>query len=236
MYLLLIRHGESLNNRVEAETGVGSNRVPDPELTELGIQQAARLADHFAAGALPRPDVLLSSLMYRAVATSAPIAEALDLPVEGHTLLHEVNGVYEGTFTGHSTRGVPRPGTAASVLQRANPRLVLPPQADETGWYRRPFETPGVAAERARVVLAELSGRFGTTEQVIAIVSHAWFIQYLLRAAIGWAVGPDGELGTWLEFSNTGHTLLRSVHNPDFSQVVEWTNRLDHLPADLVSR
>lgn len=234
--LLLIRHAESVNNRTEALTGAGANRVPDPELTELGTEQARLLADHFAAGELPRPDIMFTSLMRRAVATAAPVAEALDIPLQGHGDLFEVNGIYEGVYTGFSTRGIPGPGSPASLLRGLSPRLVLPSYADETGWYRRPFETPAMAWERARTVIDDLVSEFGDGDKLVAVVTHAWFIQFLLRRLMAWPPASDGALGTWLEINNTGHTLLRPSRDEEHSLVLQWLNRLDHLRHAEVSR
>ncbi len=231
MHLLLIRHGQSSNNRAEAASGHGRDRVPDPHLTELGRRQAQRLADHVAAGALPRPDHLFTSLMHRAVETAAPLAHALDLPLQGHTLLHEVNGVYTGEYTGLSTRGTPVPGSPATVLHGITDRLQWPPDADEDGWYRRPFELPGDAWGRARVVAAEFRERFGDSDAVVGMVTHAWFSQYLLRALSDWPPADDGYLPVWLDLGNTGNVLVECDGAPGRARVL-WLNRLDHLRPD----
>lgn len=234
MSFLLIRHGQSDNNQLYSLAGDPAQRVPDPGLTDLGRLQAGRLAAHFTSGALPTPTALLTSPMRRAVATAAPIAEALELPLLAHTGLHEVNGVYEGVYQGHLTRGVPHPGSPAAVLRGLSPRLELPPEVDEGGWYRRPFETPAAAWQRAVEVHDELVHRFAPGE-LVAVVTHAWFIQYLVRAFLGWSPGPDAELSAWLEINNTGHVLI-DLAAPDAPVALGWVNRTDHLAAGELTR
>ncbi len=229
MRLLLIRHGESENNRIHAETGSWSGRSPDPGLTELGHTQAAKLADFYVERQLPRPDVLLTSLMRRAVATAAPLARALDLPLHGHPLLHEVGGVYEADSEGPQVVGIPRPGSPASALLALSPHLVLPGDADETGWHRRPFEPPGHAWDRACEVAAELRASYGGTDQLVGVVSHAWFSQYLIHALLGWAPETDGRLSAWLVIHNSGHTLLELEPGTGWPPALVWLNRHDHL-------
>ena len=235
MRLLLIRHGESANNRIHAETGSWSGRSPDPELTDLGHLQAGKLAGHWIDTQLPRPSALYTSLMRRAVATAAPLAAALDLPLQGHPLLHEVGGVYEADDEGPKVTGVPRPGSPASSLLALSPNLVLPTQADETGWHRRPFEPPAHAWDRACEVAAELRSAHGDTDHLIGLVSHAWFAQYLIHALLGWEPAPDGRLTAWLVIHNTGHTLIELEPGSGWPPALVWLNRLDHLGQDEIS-
>jgi 2,3-bisphosphoglycerate-dependent phosphoglycerate mutase len=235
MRLLLIRHGESANNRLQVDTGSGAGRVPDPDLTELGARQADRLAAAFASGRLPRPRVLLASPMRRAVATAGAVGAALDLPVTVDTDLFEVNGVYLGEYRGHQTVGTPHPGSPASALRLLSPRLELPADVDESGWYRRPFETPVDAWARAVAVVADLRRRADGTDDLVAVVCHEWIIQYLLRALCDWPPEPDGSLPIWFEVNNTGHVLVGPGAAPDNRMIVRWVNRLDHLAADEIT-
>lgn len=52
MYVYLIRHGQSANNLLYAQTGSDTGRDFDPPLTELGQRQAAALAQFIASGPL----------------------------------------------------------------------------------------------------------------------------------------------------------------------------------------
>lgn len=71
MQLLLVRHGLPLRS----ELGHGS----DPDLSEVGVEQARRLPDALARFPVTR---LLSSPQRRARQTAAPVADALGLAVE----------------------------------------------------------------------------------------------------------------------------------------------------------
>ncbi|MCA0251278.1 MAG: histidine phosphatase family protein [Actinobacteria bacterium] len=235
MRLLLIRHGESVNNRIQADTGSWAGRSPDPELTALGQIQANRLATFYVDRQLPRPDVLLTSLMQRAVATAAPLARALDLPLQGHPLLHEVGGIYEADDEGPHVQGRPLPGSPASALLALSPDLVLPQEADETGWHHRPFEAPHHAWERACEVTAALRTAYGDTDRLVGVVSHAWFSQYLIHAFLGWAPAPDGRLSAWLTIHNSGHTLIDLEPGVGWPPALIWLNRHDHLSADEIT-
>ena len=229
MHLLIIRHGQSSNNLLYATTGSAHGRSPDPELTELGHQQAGQLADFFAAGRIIRPNVLISSLMMRAVQTAAPLAEALDVPIEGHLELNEVRGVFQGAPGAYEQH----PGSPASVLNGASARLVLPDGAGEHGWYDRGVETPAGAVLRADQVVQSLRQRFGETDTVVGIVCHEWISQYILRSAIGLLTPENSEI-PWFVLNNTGTTLIEFPigENAGLPPTVVWTNRTDHLAAD----
>lgn len=88
MELILVRHGQPAWSTPE---GLGRN---DPDLTELGHAQAARVAARLAdTEDLPgRGDVdrLYVSPAIRAQETAAPIAAALDLPVDTRDWLWEL--------------------------------------------------------------------------------------------------------------------------------------------------
>ena len=71
MRLILVRHGQSQNNQVYAETGGDLGRYPDPKLTDLGRIQAERVAAALASDTVPwRGTHLYASLMLRAIPTS----------------------------------------------------------------------------------------------------------------------------------------------------------------------
>lgn len=64
----------------------------DWELTELGFQQARRLAERLAPELAGQSVKLLSSDLKRAAQTAAPLAERLGLEVEYRPALRELNG------------------------------------------------------------------------------------------------------------------------------------------------
>jgi broad specificity phosphatase PhoE len=125
MDLILIRHAEP--QRIAPGTGVPA----DPGLTELGHEQAARLADWFRH---ERVDAVLSSPMRRAQETAAPIASAHGLDVE------IVAGLIE--YDANTDHYIPMEEMKAS----ADPRLKA---MIEGRWEE--FGADGVEAFRARV-------------------------------------------------------------------------------------
>jgi len=108
MQLYYIRHAQSFNNALYAINGSLSERSDDPELTEVGIQQAKILAGFLGRNTTDNQidpndtqnisgfhiTHIYTSLMVRAVATGVWIARQLDLPLYGWVDLHEWGGVY----------------------------------------------------------------------------------------------------------------------------------------------
>ena len=229
MRLLLIRHAQSENNQRWSETRDWTQREADPAITELGRAQAQALATKFANRELPRPDVLLTSLMKRAVQTVAPIAEALQMPVTGHLAVHEVGGVAAGTYP----RLVAVPGLGRTALSQLCSRLVLPDAVTEDGWYQLPVEEASTAYSRAKKVLQTLQTKY-TNHDLVALVTHGIFGQLVLRAALNYPPEADGSLPTYLNFANTGHALLELPNPDDLTSLinVHWLNRTDHLSTD----
>ena len=223
MQFLIIRHGQSANNHLFATTGSWEGRVPDPGLTELGHEQAARLAAHMLSGRAPRPTVMHTSLMRRAIQTASPIAAAFDLTLHGHAELFEYGGPYED----HIDDGRTHRGASASGLRSLSPHLALPDCADETGWYDGGREGDAECASRAARVADEMIGRYVDTDEVVALVCHQWFGQYLLRALSG--LGPDVRT-PWFFMDNTSTTAVTHGHIVWGDVVhVDWVNRTDHL-------
>ena len=229
MQLYIIRHGQSSNNLLWAQTKDWAGRSPDPLLTELGVQQAAQLAKHFASGVLPLPTVLLSSLMIRAIQTAAPLAEVLDLPIQGHLDLNEVRG----PFTGSKPDLISHPGSPASTLMAVTERLVLPPEATEDGWYARGYETSSSAVTRADGAIREIRDVYGETNETVAVFCHEWFAQYLLRSAMDISTAED-EVIPWFTFNNTCHAFVDFgvTRSQAMTPEIRWTNRSDHLRLD----
>ena len=81
--MFLLRHGQSYFNLHFSENGVDPG-IEDPELTPLGIEQAAAAAKHMAAVALTR---IIVSPFTRALQTAQPLVGAHAVPVE---IMHQV--------------------------------------------------------------------------------------------------------------------------------------------------
>jgi len=91
MTLTFVRHGQSTAN----EAGVLNTKVPGPNLTPLGSQQAQDVAAALAAGG---HDGIYASTMVRTQQTAAPLAATLGQPVVVLPGLQEIGaGVFEGS-------------------------------------------------------------------------------------------------------------------------------------------
>jgi broad specificity phosphatase PhoE len=84
----LVRHGE-----VDNPARLLYGRLPDYHLSELGIQMAERVAEHFRGRDVVH---LVSSPLERAQETAAPLAEALGLPVVIDDRVIEAANYFEG--------------------------------------------------------------------------------------------------------------------------------------------
>jgi broad specificity phosphatase PhoE len=76
--MFLLRHGQSLFNLLFTETRRDPG-IEDPELTELGHEQARAAADRLAGKVITR---VIISPYTRALQTAAPVLERFDVPVE----------------------------------------------------------------------------------------------------------------------------------------------------------
>ncbi|MFW8625395.1 histidine phosphatase family protein [Deinococcus sp. ME38] len=228
MHLVLIRHAQSLNNVLYAQTGGKEGRHPDPPLSDVGFEQARLLGE--AANRIPHLGSLThlySSLTTRAVQTAAPLATALALPVQGTDTLHEIGGLYLGQLTGPRT---PTAGQTRQALQRICPELRWPAPLDGRAAWDGGFEANDeqVYAARARTVLNDLRARHAVTDRV-GLVTHQNFAQFLLAALLG---SPLSRLPAKLVLHNTATCELEL--GPRGTRLL-CLNRHDHLPGHLVT-
>lgn len=240
MILFFIRHAQSVNNELAANNMSTKGRHSDPELTDRGARQAARLAEflrrgHPSGGYLESNSSpagfgithLYTSLMVRSVATGAVIARRLNVPLLAWEQLHERGGIFlEDQVTGEF---IGLPGRDRAYFEEHFPELVLPPDLPDAGWWNsRPFEGAEQWAARAWRFLAELRTRHGGTEDRVAVISHGGFYNDFLRTLLPLPVDPK----SWFELKNVAITRI------DFQEdivIVKYHNRIDYLPADMVS-
>jgi 2,3-bisphosphoglycerate-dependent phosphoglycerate mutase len=230
MRFVLIRHGQSTNNALWAETGDETGREVDTRLTALGEAQAAALAAYATSPGLPWALThLYASPMARAVQTAAPLADALDLPLTLSRDLFEVGGPYdllEGTG-----EQVAHPGSGSSVIAALSDRVHLPDWLTEDGWWRgeveREREVYVARADRLIGVLRDTHD----PDDVVGLVSHGWFGNVLLGRLLG-----IEDMNGAFELANTSISLLE-----DTEEGVPWDvtairiNWLPHLAVDQVS-
>ncbi len=242
MQLYYIRHGQSENNLLWVQTGHSEGRSEDPDLTPVGRRQAQKLAEFLRR---TDPTVVLNprerdtqnlagfgithlytSLMLRAVATGAIIAQSLGLPLVAWKDIHEWGGINKRDPQTDERIGLP--GKNRAYFETHYPNLILPDWLGEEGWWNRPVEAREERPLRARRVLDELLARHGGTEDRVALVSHGGFFNNLVRAIFDW---PDRR-GYWFNLNNASITRI------DFEGeeiVLNYSNRVDFLPSDLVT-
>ncbi len=240
MQLYFIRHAQSTNNALWAQTGGDTGRDHDPEITELGKQQARLLADELSRPLSPAVlngfdpqnragyglTHLYTSLMVRAVATGQVLAESLNLPLRAWPDLHECGGLYLDDSTTGEPVGWPGPNRA--YFEQHSPGLILPETLGDEGWWNRPFETKEERLPRAQRVVRDLLERHGGTDDRVAVISHGGFYNYVLMAVLNL---PLRE-GFWFGLNNAAITRIDFV---DGRADLMYLNRAEHLSDDLVT-
>lgn len=157
MKIFLIRHGESVWNRLNIVQGLG-----DPGLSDQGKFQAEQVAQALAKEKI---DIIYTSPLLRAKDTAYAIARTCDCPVE------ELGGLREiilGVWEGKSLEEVSR------LFKK-----------DYEIWLKRPSKTKIKNAEKIsvfkrRVIAAFKSALDDTGHENIAIVAHYGPISVLL--------------------------------------------------------
>lgn len=230
MRLYLIRHAESENNVLTQETL--HRRKVDPALTERGYRQRDLLARHIGAGkdgvgegyAITH---LYTSAMYRSLLTTAPLSEALGLAPRVWPDLHEKGGMYlerDGIVSGFS-------GMTRAEIECAFPGYQLPAAVGDDGWYDASLglEPEEHSRQRAIRVARDLRAR-ADSDDVIALVSHAGFLNILLAAIFE-------RLPSERRFMSYYHdnTAITRINFDRGWTTLHYMNRVDHLPTELRS-
>jgi 2,3-bisphosphoglycerate-dependent phosphoglycerate mutase len=238
MRLYLIRHGQSSNNALWAQTQSEKGRSLDPGLTDLGRAQAERVAG-FLRDELgqrqpltglfddsARPTLFYTSLMTRAVATGVILARVLQTPLVTLSAAHEAGGLYLTDETTGERVGMEGPNRAH--FETHFPDLQLPADLGESGWWNRPFEASELRPERARQVWQELRARHGSSDDVIGLVTHGGFYNHLLAAILNLPPRED----VWFTLNNCAVSRLDlGAHGISLT----YLNRFDFLPAEWIT-
>ncbi len=241
MRLFFIRHGQSFNNALWARMGNEIDRVPDPEITDIGhrqLQETAKFLDFCltsdismgtdpSCGAETGNVILFCSLMTRAIQSASIIAERLQLPVYAHLDIHESGGIYHEDFDLGKRFG--DKGLSKAEVNSRYPHVLLPAGMNPDGWWNRPFEERENRRDRVARVLEWLKDTYGSTTDTIIMVSHAGFYNYFMRQVLG----LNHEIySVWFEFFNGAVTLF----NFDNGNVnIFYSNRFDFMPMDIVT-
>jgi 2,3-bisphosphoglycerate-dependent phosphoglycerate mutase len=235
MHLYLIRHGQSTNNHLLSTTGAEIGRSFDPELTDIGRQQAEHLAQYLRAWE-KNPDIfyrplthLYCSPMTRAVRTGLPVARALGLPLTAWKDIHEGGGLY--LYDEETKEWLGQPGPDRAAMQARYPDLVWPAEMGDGPWWNRSAEAPEERVPRARRVLAELMRRHPTeSSDGVAFITHGAFVNYFMSALMGLEAH---RAPIWFLLNNTGFICIEL--RPEREPAILFANRLVHLPPELIT-
>jgi probable phosphoglycerate mutase len=198
--LLLLRHGQTALSIERRYSGRGN-----PELTELGREQAARAAKRL--GSRSEITAVISSPLGRARETAESAAAALGLPVQVHDGLIETDfGTWEGLTFREASEGDPE------LFKRWLGDTSIAPPGGES------FDT---VTERVVRAQSEIVADHGAGE--VLLVSHVTPIKVLLRAALD--VGPSILYRLHLDLAS----LSIAEFYPDGGASVRLVNDTNHL-------
>ncbi len=247
MEIYFIRHGQSTNNRLTEANW--HTRSHDPELTEIGHKQAARVAEYLCSAPnlediVRVPDDapererhyphtlthLYCSPMYRALQTMQPIAKALNINPTVWIDVHEVGGIHydkdgETIVLGGKTR---------TEIMTEFPNYALPDAITDEGWYKKEWgreDWAGCLARAFRVssALVMRAENPRSQDDKIAIVSHGGFINAILKALTNIAPNPR------LDFWHYNTAITRVDLEVGGTMVIRYINRVTHLTPDLLT-
>jgi probable phosphoglycerate mutase len=205
MRLILVRHGEAhagFHGPIAGWTGCRG-------LTPYGRLQAEALRDHLAASGRVRADVLLASVLPRAIETAGIVAPGLGVEISGHDCdLCEVHtGEADGVdWSEYNDR-------YGSFDMEAEPDRPFAPGGDSWNGFH---ERVGRTLER---LAREHAG------QTVVAVCHAGVIMASMRLLLGIA---DPATSAHLRPTNTGLTELE--HEPSLDRwILRSYNEATHL-------
>ena len=246
MKLYLIRHAESANNAIYSSNGDEDGRSPDPEITEIGHKQAALLGKHLANPVgEPRQHPfekiddhsfglthLYCSLMTLSILTSGYIAETCGLQRVAHPDIFEKGGIYQ-IQPDRSKQGLPGPGR--DYFEQRFPDLVLPNNVSAEGWYNRPAEAVEPFVKRVKNVVSDIRERHEHTNDVVGMVVHGDFIDQFVNELLNVDRNPHNYAKRWVANWAFHNTSISRIDFTDGAHTVLYLNRIDHLPAELIT-
>lgn len=239
MYLFLVRHAQSANNKQYFDLGQSDEgREADPALSKLGEKQAARLAKYLGKARNTvskspynwmnydriQPTHLYTSLMTRAILTARSVADHLDLPLNGLDYVHECGGVWLEDV--NTKERIGQPGKNRAELQKLTPRLSVS-LTHEKGWWGQPHETSDQWRERARrFVNFAITGH--KMDDSVMLFSHAQFIGEIISSIFG-VKDPDE-----VRF-HCGNTSITRLRWNGEHWAMQYQNRVSHLSPRYLS-
>ena len=210
MQLFLIRHAQSQNNALPE-----AQRVEDPPITEIGHQQAERLA-----AVLPELELthLITSPFRRTLQTTEHLRQATNLVPHVRPELHELGGCMRGPSVAEM---VGAPGMNREEILAEFIDYQVCESIDGSGWWGgKPYELLAEAQLRAEKLLTRTREEFGETDARVAYVMHADFKRIFL------------EQFSIVRQTPWNASLTHVSITPDEVRVEDYNN-IDHLPAEL---
>lgn len=183
MRLILVRHGDAH----AGFHGVIGGVLGCAGLTDLGRRQAAALRDHLAETARVQPDVLVASVLPRAIETARIIAPGLGVEISGHDA--ELCEVHPGEADGLTWAEYDRQHGMFDMESEPD-RIFAPAGESWNSFHER------VSSTLERLVQTH-------TDQTVVAVCHAGVIMASMRLLLG--MGHPGP-GAQLRPTNTGLT------------------------------
>jgi len=234
MQLYIIRHGESANNALGTEDfnydEYMATRSPDPVLTQIGERQAKLVGAHLAETGYGITE-LHCSAMIRAMQTALPIGQALGLQPQVWIDIHEHGGMFLGNpRNGEGIRSYP--GISRGEAIERFPGYGLPDGLSDAGWWHQDYEDMDACTARAERVVDVLEERAAQDDDsVIALVTHGTFIDQLLKALM-----KQRENGRRTFYFKNNTAITHVDFLKDGPLVLRYTNRIPHLPDELITR
>jgi len=243
MELYIVRHGQSTNN--VSMIYDAKDREADPPLTELGVKQAAKVADYLSKAenfdhwvdrkTEGRETIqgfgithIYCSPMLRTLQTTLPISKALNLHPQVWPDLHEHGGLHLDMGDERGILGFP--GLGRSAMLEQFPGYVLHDSITEAGWYDFSHGVEDIGGAMARAIrVASVLKAQANTQQRIAIVIHGTFADALIKALMNLLPSHD----VYFLMYNTG--ITRIDFRSDGRTVPRYMNRVAHLTPDEIS-
>jgi len=202
--VLLIRHAESVNNKIHKALGnteaFQKTRESDPSLTEKGFEQANVLAKILHQNRhvwFKTEPVIYSSPMLRALQTAKPIANVFNTGIIAWPNICEKNGIYHKVHDlGVGRRGLTIDGIGKAI---GDWKFRWRDPCSHEGWWEgdaeNGMETEGHFKRRLEEVCSELGspargsqlisagGHVGNRrkDECVLVISHGKFIANLCR-------------------------------------------------------
>ena len=234
--LLLVRHAQSKNNakheRLRVELAGQPERIleerervrePDPELTPIGSEQAACLAEALAAVAARDTTMLVTSPMRRALQTTVRLAERANLGPE--------RVIVDGTI--YEAGGSFYLGEAQASTTPAQIEAEFPVRCrglNPAGWFagRTKRETDAELDARVGQIIAWVEAELGRgVVETLIVVCHGELLSLWLRRWLG--VSPSQALA--FVHANAGVSTLD--WRRDEGVLLRRLNDVAHMPERL---